>query len=45
MYRFKSVLAPQDVYIALGNIDWNKEKAVSVIPRIDRHAQNGLEGT
>ncbi|WP_261836656.1 linear amide C-N hydrolase [Vibrio ishigakensis] len=44
VYRFKSVLAPQDVYIELGNIDWNKEKAVSVIPRIDRHAQNGLEG-
>ncbi|GAL19217.1 choloylglycine hydrolase [Vibrio maritimus] len=44
VYRFKSLLAPSDVYVNLSDIDWKKEKTVEVIPRIDRHAQAGLQG-
>jgi len=42
-YRFNSLLAPSDVYLDLGNMNWN-DQHVAVIPRIDRYAQNGLQG-
>lgn len=43
-YRFNSLLAPSDVYLDLADMNWNKQQAVSVIPRIDRYAQKGLQG-
>ena len=43
-YRIKSVLAPADVYMHLSDIDFKQGSKVEVIPRIDRYAQNGIEG-
>ncbi|GEA60833.1 linear amide C-N hydrolase [Vibrio comitans] len=43
-YRFKSLLAPADVYLDLNSMDWSAQQKVAVIPRIDRYAQQGLQG-
>lgn len=44
VYRFKSLMAPSDIYVNLNDIDWSEDNVVEVIPRIDRYAQKGLSG-
>ncbi|WP_299691320.1 hypothetical protein [uncultured Vibrio sp.] len=37
-------MAPSDVYLDLGDMNWSDQQTVAVIPRIDRYAQKGLQG-
>jgi choloylglycine hydrolase len=43
-YRFKSLIAPSDVYFDFKNYDFTKMKSVWIIKRIDEYAQQGWSG-
>ena len=43
-YRFKSLIAPSDVYFDLDDYNFAKGQPVRLIKRIDRHAQEGWSG-
>ncbi|QDO85897.1 linear amide C-N hydrolase [Shewanella psychropiezotolerans] len=44
VYRFKSLIAPSDVYLDLKKIDFASLAQVKVIYRIDEYAQQGFTG-
>lgn len=43
-YRFKSLIAPSDVYFDFGGYDFAEDQPVRVIKRIDEYAQRGWSG-
>lgn len=43
-YRFKSLVAPSDVYFDFKGYDFSEGQPVRIIKRIDRYAQKGWSG-